>query len=159
MLVDVLYGVNKLVDWVSSYEGVKPFIYNFSEHPAINYRHVPVKSLYQLRRLIHDMDEYLPHCNIPVLVLHGSHDPIVSVKSAREIMAKLETGNRQLKIIDSNRHGILMENIGGTWTIINEFMMSCSAATEVIRTDPAISTQNEINSPLAPCGCDHHPQD
>ena len=154
VLVSLLYAVNNLVDWISSYEGVKPFIDNFSEHPAINYRHVPVKSLYQLRRLIHDMDDYLPHCNIPVLVLHGSHDPIVSVKSAREIMDKLETGNRQLKIIDSNRHGILMENIGGTWSIINDFMMICSAATEVISTGPAISTQNEINSPLAPCGCD-----
>ena len=94
MLVSLLYGVNKLVDWVSSYEGVKPFIDNFSEHPSINYRHVPVKSLYELRRLIHDMDDFLPLCNIPVLILHGEHDPIVSVNSASEIMDKLETRNQ-----------------------------------------------------------------
>ena len=117
MLVSLLYGVNKLVDWLSSYEGVKPFIDNFSEHPAINYRHVPVKSLYELRRLIHDMDDFLPLCNIPVLILHGQHDPIVSVNSASEVMEKLDTKNKQLKIVDSNRHGILMENIGGTWNI------------------------------------------
>ena len=61
---------------------------------SINYRHVPVKSLYELRRLIHDMDEFLPLCNIPVLILHGEHDPIVSVNSAPEIMDKLETGNQ-----------------------------------------------------------------
>jgi hypothetical protein len=74
-------------------------------------------------------------------------------------MDKLQTGNRQLNIIDSNRHGILMENIGGTWSIINDFMMGCSAATKSIHINPANNTQDEKNSPLAPCGCDHHPQD
>ncbi len=147
MLVSLLYGVNKLVDWVSSYEGVKPFIDNRSEHPAINYRHVPVKSLYELRRLIHDMDEFLPLCNIPVLILHGEHDPIVSVNSAPEIMDKLGTGNRQLKIIDSNRHGILMENIGGTWDVINDFMISCIAETKDVNVSPTNIPQDEKNLP------------
>ncbi len=126
MLVSLLHGVNKLVDWVSSYEGITPFIENGTEHPLINYRHVPVKSLYELRRLIQDMDDFLPLCNIPVLILHGEHDPIVSASSASEIMDKLATKNKQLKIIDSNRHGILMENIGGIWSYINDFMSICS---------------------------------
>ncbi len=137
MLVSLLYGVNKLVDWLSSYEGVKPFIDNFSEHPAINYRHVPVKSLYELRRLIHDMDDFLPLCNIPVLILHGQHDPIVSVNSALEVMEKLATKNKQLKIVDSTRHGILMENIGGTWNLIHDFMVSCIAETDGVTGSPA----------------------
>jgi len=155
MLVSLLYGVNKLVDWVSSYEGVKPFIDNFSEHPTINYRHVPVKSLYELRRLIHDMDNFLPLCKIPVLVLHGNHDTVVSVDSAHELMGKLKNGNRQLKIIDSNRHGILMENIGGTWNVINDFMTNCIVETKGINVSPANSRQDKENSLPLPCGCDH----
>ncbi|MDD1629824.1 MAG: alpha/beta hydrolase [Methylococcaceae bacterium] len=155
MLVSLLYGVNKMVDWVSSYDGVKPFIDNFSEHPSINYRHVPVKSLYELRRLIHDMDDFLPLCKIPVLVLHGQHDPIVSVNSASGIIEKLDTKNKQLKIIDSNRHGILMENIGGTWSIINDFMTSCIVETKGINVSPANNRQDKENSLPLPCGCDH----
>ncbi len=151
MLVSLLYGVNKVVDWVSSYEGVKPFIDNRSEHPAINYRHVPVKSLYELRRLIHDMDDFLPLCRVPSLILHGDQDPVVSVKSAEEIMDMLETGNRQIKIIDSNRHGILMENIGGTWDIINNFMISCTA----LIVKPTNITQDENKLPHTACGYDH----
>ena len=159
MLVSLLYGVNKLVDWVSSYEGVKPFIDNFSEHPAINYRHVPVKSLYELRRLIHDMDDFLPLCKLPVLILHGQHDPVVSVNSASEVMDKLDTKNKQLKIIDSNRHGILMENIGGTWNLINDFMIGCTTETKSVNAiSPTDNMQDEKNLPLMPCGCDH-PQD
>jgi esterase/lipase len=125
MLVPLLHGTNKLVDWVSSYEGIKPFIENIPEHPTVNYRNTPVKSLYELRLLIQHMDDFLPKIKIPVLVLHGDHDPVVAFKSAVELVSKLKTPNKQLKAINSDRHGILMENIGGTWDAINDFMVSC----------------------------------
>lgn len=136
MLVPLLHGTNKLVDWVSSYEGIKPFIENPTEHPAINYRHVPVKSLYELRMLIQDMDDFLPLCQQPALIVHGDHDPVVSFKSAPEVLAKLGSKNKQLKIISSKRHGILMENIGGTWDVINEFMINCIDETNSIKSSP-----------------------
>jgi alpha-beta hydrolase superfamily lysophospholipase len=125
MLVPLLHGTNKLVDWVSSFEGIKPFIENPTEHPAINYRHVPVKSLYELRLLIGSMDNFVPLCTVPVLILQGDNDPVVSFKSAQEIMNKLTCKNKQMKVIASNRHGILMENIGGTWESIDAFMKEC----------------------------------
>lgn len=125
MLVPLLHGTNKLVDWVSSFEGIKPFIENPTEHPLINYRHVPVKSLYELRLLIGSMDDFVPLCTVPVLILQGDNDPVVSFKSAQEVMNKLTCKNKQLKVITSNRHGILMENIGGTWESIDEFMKVC----------------------------------
>jgi esterase/lipase len=122
MLVSLLHSTNQLVDWVSAYEGVKAFIDNDQEHPDINYRHIPIKSLYELRRLIHDMDDCLPQCRCPTLILHGDHDPVVSVKSAYHVMDALTTTNKQLNIVHSNQHGILMDNIDGTWAIIDEFM-------------------------------------
>lgn len=125
MLVPLLHGTNKLVDWVSSFEGIKPFMANVSEHPAINYRHVPVRALYELRLLIQHMDEVLPKITLPVLVMHGDEDPIVSVKSAAEVMSKLGTEDKELRIVHSDRHGILMENIGGTWGINDEFIAKC----------------------------------
>ncbi|MGZ8201508.1 MAG: serine aminopeptidase domain-containing protein, partial [Methylosarcina sp.] len=77
------------------------------------------------RLLIQHMDEVLPKINIPVLVMHGDEDPIVSVRSAPEVMSKLGTQNKELRIVNSNRHGILMENIGGTWSINDEFIAQC----------------------------------
>ncbi|MGZ8152671.1 MAG: alpha/beta hydrolase [Methylovulum sp.] len=125
LFIPFLHEANKLVEWSSSFEGIKAFIENNSEHPLINYRHVPVKSLYELRRLIIDMDKYLIRCVVPILVMQGDEDPIVSVKSAMEVFDKLPAGGKTLKIIRSTRHGILMENIAGTWVIINDFMASC----------------------------------
>jgi hypothetical protein len=37
-------------------------------------------------------------------------------------MDALTTANKQLNIVHSNQHGILMDNIDGTWAIIDEFM-------------------------------------
>jgi esterase/lipase len=125
MLVPLLHGTNKLVDWVSSFEGIKPFIENPTEHPTINYRHVPVKSLYELRVLIQDMDDFLPLCQCPALILQGNNDPVVSIKSAQEVIDKIGSKTKRLKIVNSKRHGILMENIDGTWELINQFMAGC----------------------------------
>lgn len=123
-LVSFLYAANQLVDWLSSYEGVKPFIDNHSEHPAINYRNVPVKSLYQLRRLIHEMDTLIPRCPVPVLVLQGDHDPVVAADSAAHVFSLLPHSQSQLKLIASTRHGILMENIGASWQLIDAFIQN-----------------------------------
>jgi esterase/lipase len=125
MLVPLPHGTNKLVDWVSSFEGIKPFIENPTEHPTINYRHVPVKSLYELRVLIQDMDDFLPLCQCPALILQGNNDPVVSIKSAQEVIDKIGSKTKRLKIVNSKRHGILMENIDGTWELINQFMAGC----------------------------------
>ncbi len=40
-------------------------------------------------------------------------------------MNKLGGKNNKLMMIASNRHGILHENIGGTWESIDAFMKTC----------------------------------
>jgi len=127
--IPLLHGTNKLVDMMTSFEGLKPFVENETEHPDVNYRHVPVKSLYELSLLIDEMEKAAPHCQAPVLIVQGDNDPVVSYKSAEEFMHKLSSKNKRLQNIHSNRHGILMENIGGTWEAINQFINSCSDAT------------------------------
>ncbi len=121
MLVPLLHGTNKLVAWVSAFEGVKPFIESESEHPNINYRNVPVRALYELRLLIAHIDELLPQISLPTLILYGDQDPIVSAKSAPIIMEKLGSKHKRIQAIKSQRHGILMENIGDTWHVIDDF--------------------------------------
>ncbi|MBL6986105.1 MAG: alpha/beta fold hydrolase [Methylobacter sp.] len=122
MLVPLLHGTNKLVGWVSTYEGVKPFIDNEPEHPTINYRNTPVRALYELRLLMVHLDDLLPQISLPTLVVYGDEDPIVSSKGAPIIMDKLGSKHKQIQAIKSQRHGILMENISGTWGVIDGFL-------------------------------------
>ncbi len=122
MLVPLIHGTNRLLAWASSFEGVKPFIDNDPEHPDVNYRHTAVRSLYELRRLIQEMDQFLPRIDIPALILYGDRDPVVSPASAQTLLNRLGGTDKRLEIVESGRHGILMENIGGTWSIIDDFL-------------------------------------
>ncbi len=122
MMVPWVHGANKVVQWISSYEGVKPFIFNEAEHPHINYRAVPIRGLYELRRLIQEMDEVLPLIESPVLLVYADEDPIVSLNSSKFIFDKLTTPQKQLRVIHSQRHGILNENSDDIWTVIDGFI-------------------------------------
>ncbi len=122
MLVRLLHNTNALVKWLSSYEGVKPFIENSPEHPDINYCNVPVRALYELRRLIYQVQAILPQVKIPTLLLYADQDPVVSPQSANAIYGKLGALHKQLQMISARRHGVLMENLGGVWPAINAFL-------------------------------------
>ncbi len=123
MLVTLLHNTNTLVQWLSSFEGFKPFIENVPEHPDINYCHTPVRALYELRRLIQHTEAVLPGVETPTLLMYADRDPVVSPQSAETVYEKLGAHHKQLQMIKAERHGILMENLGGTWEAINEFLM------------------------------------
>jgi esterase/lipase len=122
LFIPLLHGTNRLVKWVSSIEGVKPFIEISPEHPTVNYRHVPVKSLYELRYLMDDVVSQLAKVVVPVLMVFADEDPVVHPESAQIIEAKLGAQCKECVLIHSDRHGILMDNVGGTWAVINEFL-------------------------------------
>ncbi|MCF6251973.1 MAG: alpha/beta fold hydrolase [Methylococcaceae bacterium] len=120
--IPLLHGTNRLVKWVSSIEGVKPFVENNPEHKTINYSNVPVKSLYELRRLMENIEEKVVDIKIPTLLVHADNDPVVDIESAHIILKKLGAEYKKVVTIHSDRHGFLMENIGGAWEHINSFL-------------------------------------
>lgn len=122
LLVPILHGTNRLVNFVSSTKGVKPFLENNPEHKTVNYTNVPVKSLYELNRLMDNVEELLPAITIPALIVYADQDPVIHIESSQIIMNKIGSKYKELVAIQSDRHGILMDNIGGTWESINNFL-------------------------------------
>ncbi|NOQ36017.1 MAG: alpha/beta hydrolase [Methylococcaceae bacterium] len=122
MLVPLLHGSNKLLDSISSLKGLKPFMENIPEHPTVNYRSTPVTSLYELRLLIQEVEAILEQVKLPSLVIYADKDPVVSIESANEFMEKLGSKNKQLTIIHTEHHGILMDNSENTWDVIDNFL-------------------------------------
>lgn len=122
MLVPLLHGSNKLLASISSLTALKAFIENISEHPTVNYRSTPVTSLYELHQLIQEIEVVLKEITLPCLVIYADHDPVVSIDSADEFIEKLGSKNKQLKIIHTQHHGILMDNSENTWDIIDDFL-------------------------------------
>ncbi|MCI0733590.1 MAG: alpha/beta fold hydrolase [Methylococcaceae bacterium] len=126
MFVPLVHGTNKLVRWISSYEGVKPFLQNKPEHPTVNYQNIPIRGLYELRRLIAELETRLGDVHCPVLLIQANKDPTVDPKSADIILRKLGSPIKELLSIESDRHGILMENIGRTQESISTFIQRCA---------------------------------
>ena len=120
--VPLVHGANRLVRWMSSLEGVYPFRANDSEHPTINYHHIPIRALYELTRMVAELQRTLPEVRCPVLVLQGDADTVVDAKSAAMLIKGLVNARCELQMISTARHGILYENIDGTQERIVAFL-------------------------------------
>lgn len=128
IFVPLVHGVNELVRWVSSLEGVMPFRPRDSEHPHINYRNVPIRGLYELRQMVDELEERLPDVQCPVTLIQGSDDPVVEPKSAELIHMRLGTSQKKLFMVPSTRHGILYEDIGDTQEKVISFLAALSSS-------------------------------
>ena len=122
VFVPLMHSANQLVRWMSSYEGIMPFRLNDSEQPHINYSHMPIRGLYELRRMVDDMQNHLDEIRCPVLLLQGSDDPVVTPASAGLIFDRIEYADKAMKVIHSKRHGILGEDIDHTQQVILDFI-------------------------------------
>jgi esterase/lipase len=116
--VPLVHGANRLLRWVSSFEGIMPFRANDSEHPSINYRQMPIRGLYELTVLADGLPAHLKRVTCPVTLLQGDTDPVVVPDSVRVLHEMLEQSQVEVTIIASDRHGIVNEDVGDTHATI-----------------------------------------
>ena len=120
--VPLMHSANRIVRWLSSYEGVMPFRPNESEHPHINYRNMPLRGLYELTRVTAQLKNSLANVAVPTCLIQADADRVVDPISA-EIAYKSISGNdKRLHWVESERHGILNENIGDTHAHVLGFL-------------------------------------
>lgn len=124
--VPLVHGTNKLANMVGR-KGVVTFRPNTSEHPHINYVHLPIRALYELGRLVDQVRRRLALVRCPALVLQGDRDPVVDPLSAMLLFRDLGTGDKRVRMLPSTRHGILYENVGDTWRDTLAFLQHCEA--------------------------------
>ena len=122
VFVPLVHGANRLVRWMSSLEGVYPFRANDSEHPHINYHHIPIRGLYELTRMVTELERVVPEVDCPVLVLQGDADPVVDPRSGKLLVKALGGERTELQMVHADRHGILHEDLDGTQERIIAFL-------------------------------------
>lgn len=118
IFVPFVHGANRVTRWMSTMEGIMPFRENDSEHPHINYRHMAIRGLFELRRMVDEMERRLPKIACPVTLIQGDEDRIVNPKSLELMYKKLATKEKTARRVPSTRHGILNENIANTQEIV-----------------------------------------
>ncbi|MEM7465277.1 MAG: alpha/beta fold hydrolase [Pseudomonadota bacterium] len=120
--VPLMYGANKIVKWLSKYEGVMPFRPTEPENPHINYRHMPIRGLYELTRLVSHAKTAIPKIKCPVSIIQAEQDRVVEPTSANIIYKLLTARKKNLHWIPGSRHGIVYGDVGETNNLVCEFV-------------------------------------
>ena len=108
----LIHGINRLAEWVYAEDGIKPFHVVEPEHSGLEYRHMPVRGLIELRKAAEELERVLPDIVCPVHIVQATDDPIVDPDSARIIMGSIGSAQKTLHMIDAARHGILNGDAG-----------------------------------------------
>jgi acyl-CoA synthetase (AMP-forming)/AMP-acid ligase II/esterase/lipase len=120
--VPLLHGANKLMGLAPAGDDLLAFTKNDSEHPDINYRHIPIKGLYELRQGVAFMNSVLGDVTCPAVVIQGDNDTVVDPRSADLIFRKLGSTDKATHWVESTRHGIINENTGGAQDAMMDFI-------------------------------------
>ncbi len=111
--VPLIHHANKISRWVTE-EGLMPFRPNDTEHPDVNYMHIPIRALYQLQKLIEHVLQLQAHIACPVTFFQSDADPVVVSSSVNLLYEHIESRQKKIVTIHSNRHGIVYEDIDNT---------------------------------------------
>ncbi len=124
-LVPLVHQANILTQWMAD-GGLKEFTTHQSEHPETNYRHIPIRALNELRRLISETEQHLGDVHCRVLLIQSDRDPVVEPDSAEIIFDKLGTQQKTLTLIPSSKHDIVFNDPGGVHDMILFFLNQCT---------------------------------
>ncbi|WP_417793193.1 alpha/beta fold hydrolase [Terasakiella pusilla] len=137
--VPLLHHANRLTKWIPQKDGILPYIVNESEHPDINYKHIPVRALQELRLLVADMEDNLQRINAPSLLIQGDKETVVKPDSAGLIRDQMVGTTPRVIMVPSTRHGIITEDIAGTRQHVIDFINLIETRLNLTKSTQSIS--------------------
>ena len=99
---------NRMMDRTYKDGPKKEFVENKSENPHINYLRNPISGVREIERLMNALEPKLPNLNMPALIVHSRHDPVVDPKGSRRIFELIGTSEKEYILFNFDRHGILL---------------------------------------------------
>ncbi len=97
-IMDKAYGVGPKME----------FVENEPENPHINYLRNPISGVREIQRLMDDLEPKLSDLNMPALIVQSRRDPVVDPKGSRKIFKLLGTEDKEYRLFNLDRHGILL---------------------------------------------------
>jgi esterase/lipase/1-acyl-sn-glycerol-3-phosphate acyltransferase len=107
-LAPVVDTWNKIMGRVHLNEVRKEFVENQPENPHINYLRNPIAGVHELEQLMDFLEPKLAQISVPALVVQSRLDPVVNPKGSERIFNLLGSVNKQYRVFNYPRHGILL---------------------------------------------------
>lgn len=120
VFINLLHHTNKLAKLMTDRD-VYPFKINDSENPEVNYRHIPIRALYQLTKLIKRINQPL-NIKCPIHFMHANHDPIINPSSVETLIQNVGKKEYTTTLINSESHGIVYKDIDQTQSKIIDWI-------------------------------------
>ncbi len=98
---------NDLVKAFNANDYAKEYIDNISENPEVNYNKHYIKAIKQLSLLMEKTKKNIPKIETKTFIIQAKNDPIVNPNSAYEIYDNIKSKNKQILLVDFNRHIIV----------------------------------------------------
>ncbi|MBI5208150.1 MAG: alpha/beta fold hydrolase [Candidatus Firestonebacteria bacterium] len=122
-LLPVIDKINNLIKSFSEKsEGVINFIPSDPENKNVNYKHMPLKGIYELMKLINIMRKDLKNIQKPLLIIQADEDYEVDSESANIIYNEAGSIEKTLYFIKSTNHVIITEKFPEVVEKILEFV-------------------------------------
>ena len=83
---------------------------------------MPVHALNELRYLVQNLKKNLQFVTAKALILQGTNDPVVNPKAADKILNGLSSEDKKVHMIETDRHGIIYDNVGETHQLLIDFV-------------------------------------
>ena len=101
---------NRIMDKAYGMGPKMEFVENKPENPHINYLRNPISGVREIERLMDDLEPKLPDLMVPSLIIQSRRDPVVDPKGSRKIFELLGTEDKEYRLFNFDRHGILLGN-------------------------------------------------
>ena len=99
---------NRIMDKAYGAGPKMEFVENKPENPHINYLRNPISGVREIERLMDDLEPKLPDLDVPALIVQSRRDPVVEPKGSRKIFKLLGTEDKEYRLFNFDRHGILL---------------------------------------------------
>jgi carboxylesterase len=77
--------------------------------PIWCYDELPTSAVHELHKLMKRTPKVLPQVTCPLLVVHGRHDPVLVEEGARQYLALVDNGDKDLVWLENTGHGVPVE--------------------------------------------------
>ena len=96
---------------------------HLSSSPHLNYGPRAIHSLAALERLMRSTEKGLYRITCPVHIIQATQDRTVMPESAKRIFDRISAEIKTLDFIETTHHGILYENTGGSWELVEKYVV------------------------------------
>ena len=103
----IINSINTFIKKIFKRTIPSEFIPNHPYNPEVNYFKNPVHGVVEMKNLMKEVEQTISSITDPLLIMQGSHDPVVAREGADILFKNASSSKKELAVVDAAVHGIV----------------------------------------------------